>query len=198
MQADIRAFFRTLAAAQEDGRRLLFAAGDRAGIRHDVGDALASVLGGMRGDRWFRFRASTLPRLPARLRVLVGCAEVLQGGVEACDFVDVDLEGPRIAMVTCDDIARPIPFMVERIVVDLVRQRVSADRREPLAAPVYFKARFLAADDELRVGQEQFESDLIDTGLFSSGLPEPTWEAVQTALKRRSPDISVALRSGAE
>jgi DNA phosphorothioation-associated putative methyltransferase len=103
-QADIKAFFRSHSAAHEEGRRLLFAVADKAGIRQDVELALAAQLGGLRGNHWFRFRSSTLSRLPSRLRVLVGCAEVLQGGVEACDFVDIDLEAPRIMMVTCDDI----------------------------------------------------------------------------------------------
>jgi hypothetical protein len=46
---------------------------------------------------------------PPRLRVLVGSAEVLQGGVEASDFVEIDLEAPRIVMITRDDVERYIP-----------------------------------------------------------------------------------------
>jgi len=91
IQADIKAFFRSHAAALEEGRRLLFAAGDRSGIRRDVETAAAAQIGGIRNSHWFRFRSSVLDHLPARLRVLVGCAEVLQGGVDACDFVDIDL-----------------------------------------------------------------------------------------------------------
>ncbi len=64
-------------------RRLLFAAGDRDGVRHDIEAAIANSLGGMRGKRYFRFRSTVLPKLSPRLRVLVGSAEVLQGGIEA-------------------------------------------------------------------------------------------------------------------
>ena len=131
IQADIRAFFRSLTAGLEEARRLLFAAGDRAGVRADVAAAVHLGLGGMRSEKSFRFRASALPRLPSRLRVLVGCAEVLQGGVDAADFVDIDLEAARVAMITCDDVEKPVPFIVERIIVDLGRLKVVADRREP-------------------------------------------------------------------
>ena len=183
IQADIKAFFRNHAAAQEEGRRLLFATGDRAKIRQDVEAALTAPLGAMRGDRWFRFRSSTLPRLPSRLRVLVGCAEVLQGGVDACDFVDIDTEAPRIAMVTCDDVESLIPFVVESVTVDLARQKVSANKHDPYAAPVYFKSRFLPPDDEAHDRQIAGEQILVSTGLFEPGGPEPSWQSIEAALK---------------
>jgi hypothetical protein len=124
----------------------------------------------------------------SRLRVMVGCAEVLQGGVEAADFVDIDLEAPRVTMITCDDVEQPIPFIVERVTVDLGRLRVSADRREPQSTPIYFKSRFLPANDEMRTAQEQIEGALLATGLFKAGEREPPRAEVQVALKSaRSP-----------
>ena len=184
IQADIKAFFRSLAAAQEEARRLLFAAGDRTGIRSDINAAIADGLGGNQANRWFRFRASTLPLLPSRLRVLVGCAEVLQGGVDACDFVDIDIEAPRITMLICDDIERPIPFIVERVTVDLARLRVSAKTFAPQVAPLSFKSRFLVPNDEVRHLQTATEEALAETGLFAPGCPDPSWEDVNTALNR--------------
>jgi DNA phosphorothioation-associated putative methyltransferase len=183
LQSDIRAFFRSHTVGLEESRRLLFAAGDRAGVRNDAEAAAAAGLGGIRAERSFRFRSTALPRLPPRLRVLVGCAEVLQGGVDAADFVDIDLEAPRVTMVVCDNVEQPVPFIVERVRVDLGRLKVSADRREPQSTPVYFKSRYLPADDELRRDQEQFETLLAATGLFEPGHPEPSWEKVQPALK---------------
>jgi DNA phosphorothioation-associated putative methyltransferase len=181
LQADIRAFFRTHAAGLEEGRRLLFAAGERAGIRSDAQAAVAMRLGGIRGEKSFRFRSSVLPRLPARLRVMVGCAEVLQGGVDAVDFVDIDLEKPRVTMIACDDLGQPIPFIVERVSVDLGRLKVSADKREPHSTPLYFKSRYLPSD-ELRESQAEFEAALLATGLFKDGQPEPTWTDVRRSL----------------
>jgi len=183
IQADIRAHFRSHAAALEEGRRLLFGAGDRTGVRADVDEAVSACLGGLRGEKSFRFRSPVLPRLPARLRVLVGCAEVLQGGVDAADFVDIDLEAPRVTMVVCDDVEQPVPFVVERVRVDLGRLKVHADRREPQSTPIFFKSRFLPPDDEMRDGLAEFEAALTATGLFADGQPEPPWEKVQPALK---------------
>ncbi len=182
IQTDIRSFFGNHAAVQEESRRLLFATGDRAGIRADAGTAVTSGLAGMRGDRHIRFRPSTLPRLPERLRVLVGCAEVLQGGVDACDFVEINLEAPRIKMMICDDIERAIPFVVENIRVDLARLTVSFDRRDPETSPIYFKSRYLPHDDPERHRQIAIEEAMIASGLFPAQGPEPRWQDVRQEL----------------
>jgi DNA phosphorothioation-associated putative methyltransferase len=182
IQSDIKAFFGSQVTALLEARRLLFAAGDRAGIRADAEAAIGAGLGGFRGVSKFRFLPSTLARLPARLRVLVGCAEVLQGGVAGCDLVDIDLESPRVAMLTCDDMENFVPFVVERVKVDLGRLKVFADRREPETNPVYFKSKFLPHDKEGRERQIEFETALTATGLFENGAPEPKWSHVKVVL----------------
>ncbi|MGD9656553.1 MAG: DNA phosphorothioation-associated putative methyltransferase [Methylocystis sp.] len=189
IQADLRAFFKGHSAAMDESRRLLFAAGDRQGVRGDVETAIAEGLGGLRGSHHFRFRSAVLPRLPPRLRVLIGSAEVLQGGVESSDFVEIDLEMPRIVMITCDDVDRPIPFVVERTFVDLGRLKVSTDRRELGMVPVYFKSRFMPADDPGRDLQAAFEAALVSTGLFEPDNREPEWAEVKAVLQVRSSEF---------
>jgi hypothetical protein len=166
-----------------EARQLLFAAGDRAGIRADAEAAVTAGLGGLRGAAKFRFLSSALPRLPTRLRVLVGCAEVLQGGVAGCDIVDIDLESPRIAMLTCDNIEQPVPFITERLKVDLGRLKVFADRHESETTPIYFKSKFLPFDQSGREKQIEFENALVATGLFQADAPEPKWPTVKAALR---------------
>jgi DNA phosphorothioation-associated putative methyltransferase len=192
IQADIRAFFGSQAQAIALAQRLLFSAGDRAGIRADAETAVASGLGGLRGTSKFRFLSSTLPRLPARLRILVGCAEVLQGGVAGCDLVDLDLEASRVTMISCDDINNVVPFITERIKVDLARQKVFADRREPETAPIYFKSRFLPRDHAGYQRQVEFDSAVAATGLFDPPATEPKWATVKAALR-----TTVNLQNGA-
>ena len=189
IQTDLRFFFKGHSAALEESRCLLFAAGDRAGVRADIEAAIAGGLGGMRGVQHFRFRSPVLPRLSPRLRVLVGSAEVLQGGVESSDFVEIHLEAPRINMVTCDDINRHIPFIIERTQVDLGRLKVSTDRREPETMPVYFKSRFMLSDDPARDRQIAFEKMMSATGLFAPNLREPEWSKVKARLQDLVPEL---------
>lgn len=98
-------------------------------------------------------------------------------------FIKRKAAWPRITMITCDDVEQPIPFVVERVRVDLRRLKVSADRREPKSTPVYFKSRFLTLDDELRKGQVEIEGALLATGLFESNQSDPPWDKVQPALR---------------
>lgn len=182
LQIDLRTFFGGNSTAQAEGRQALFAAGDRAGVRADAVASAEAGLGGMRRGRRLRFISTILARLPWRLRVLVGCAEVLQGGVAACDFIDVDLESSRVSMITCDNADLPVPRIVERVRVDLGRLKVSVERREPTASPIYFKSRFLPRDDDRRPAQESFEKELMATGLFENEDDDPDLEAVVAAL----------------
>ena len=133
-----------------------------------------------------------LPRLPPRLRVLVGSAEVLQGGVDACDFVEINLEAPRIKMITCDDISKAIPFVVENIRVDLGRRKVTFDRHAPESSPVYFKSRYLPHDDPDRERQAKIDGALAATGLFPDGAPEPGWDVVRNRLARAKKAVKAA------
>jgi DNA phosphorothioation-associated putative methyltransferase len=189
IQTDIRSFFGSHPAAQEEGRRLLFSTGDRPGVRADGESAVAAGLAGMRGERNIRFRSSTLPRLPPRLRVLVGCAEFLQGGVDACDFVEINLEAPRVKMLTCDEVEKTIPFVVERIRVDLGRLKVSFDRPEPETSPIYFKSRYLPLGDPEREAQASVEAAMLATGLFPPDGLEPRWQDLRMVLTGIIPDL---------
>jgi DNA phosphorothioation-associated putative methyltransferase len=182
LQADIKTFFHSHAAALEEGRRMLFAAGDRDVLRLNIHKAVSDRFGGMHGNHWFRFRSTVLHCLPGQLRVLVGCAEVLQGGVDASDFVDIDLNTARISMVTCDDLEQLVPSIIERVTVDLARQRVSANKFGPNEMPLYFKSKYMPPDEEMSAAQIQFEESLMGTGLFRAGQPDPPWHKVQLAL----------------
>jgi hypothetical protein len=87
-----------------------------------------------------------------------------------------------VAMLNCDDMEKFIPFVVERVKVDLGRLKVFADRREPETTPVYFKSRFLPRNQADRERQLEFESTLAATGLFELDAPEPKWSDVKAAL----------------
>jgi hypothetical protein len=103
--------------------------------------------------------------------------------------VDIDIETPRIAMVTCDAIASLVPFIVESVTEDLARQKVSAKKNTSLLLRrSIFKCRYLALDDALRERQAAAEAVLVATGLFRQRDHEPPWEIVKAALKtKRSP-----------
>ena len=68
----------------------------------------------MRDGDTFRIHAPVLNRLPAVLRVLVGCAGVLRGGTEGADFIDIKMDGRRVAFIACADAAARLPVYTEQ------------------------------------------------------------------------------------
>jgi len=88
-------------------------------------------------------------------------------------------------MVTCDDLEQHVPFIVERVRVDLARQKVSANQYDLYEIPLYFKSRFMPAKDEVWAEQIEFERSLAATGLFQPGAPEPPWHKVSSTLSMR-------------
>ena len=163
IQRDVKAFLGSHAAALADAKALLFSAGRPEAVRASVDAALEAGSGGMKDDRTFRLHVPNLNRLPAVLRVLVGCAGVLQGGVEAADFVDIKLDGPRLSIITCDDAAKLLPVVVERVRVNLGRLKIRSEQPDGLM--LYLKSRYLPPDDPARERQSVFDSALLATGL---------------------------------
>lgn len=194
IQRDVRFFLGSHAAALAEAESILFSAGNPDAIRAGVKAAVDAELGGMRDEHTFRFHTSTLNRLPAVLRVLVGCAGVLQGGVEAADFVDVKLGVPRLSILTCDDIDKPLPLIVEKIRVDLGRLRVRAERSTGMV--LYLKSRFLPRDHTNIDQQQAFDAALLGAGLVTAdGKGPPANDAAVRAILAGAfthPDVTSA------
>ena len=109
IQRDLRAFFGSHAVAIQEANALLFSVGKADAVRNGIGVAVAAGLGAMRDGDTFRMHVSVLNRLPAVLRVLVGCAGVLRGGSEGADFIDIKMDGRRVAFIACADAMARLP-----------------------------------------------------------------------------------------
>ena len=92
-------------------------------------------------------------------------------------------------MTVCDNVGRPVPFVVERVRVDLGRLKVSVDRREPETMPVYFKSRYLPKDHPGLEKQAEFEAAMKGTNLFAPDALEPDWLSVKAALVGIVPEL---------
>jgi hypothetical protein len=154
------------------------------GVAHAAVEACVSEgLGAWRKEGTFRFHAPALNRLPAVLRVLVGCAGILRGGVEGADFIDIKLEGPRVVFLSCMDADVRLPIVAERTRVDLGRLRSTVDR--PNGVVIYLKGKFLPADLPGRDQQVQFDDKLLGSGMVSSDARGPRYDELLNALRIR-------------
>lgn len=185
IQRDVKALLGSHAAALGAARELLFSVGAPGVVRAGVEAAAAGGLGAWRKEGTFRFHAPALHRLPAVLRVLVGCAGVLGGGVEGADFVDIRLRGPQVAFIACMDAAARLPVVAERTRVDLGKLRVTVDKPEGLV--LYLKGRFLPADALERDDQAAFDDKLLRSGAVSEDGRGPGLPELRDFLRRQRP-----------
>ena len=191
IQRDLRAFFGSHAVAIQEANFLLFSVGKPEAVRDGVSAAVAAGLGAMRDSDTFRMHASVLNRLPAALRVLVGCAGVLRGGTEGADFVDIKLDGRRIAFIACIDASARLPIYTERTRVDLGRLKVAVD--QPDGMILYLKGRFLPVDAPGLDEQLAFDRKLIEAGMVDEEGKGPRYTELQDMMRqlrsKRSPAV---------
>lgn len=177
IQRDLRGFFGSHAAALQVARELLFSVGKPGVARASIEAAVGAGMGAWRGEDAFRFHAPALNRLPAVLRVLVGCAGVFRGGTEGADFVDIKLEGPRVVFITCTDATARLPIIAERTRVDLGRLRTTMDKPEGMV--LYLKGRYLPIDAPGRERQLAFDTKLLSAGLVTADGKGPRFGELQ-------------------
>jgi DNA phosphorothioation-associated putative methyltransferase len=101
LQQDIAVFWRSYAAAQGEVTRLLFSLGKTETIREACVAAAAEGIGYRDEDHSLQLHSSLVPRLPAVLRVYVGCASRLYGEVEAADLVKIHVQSGKLSLTTC-------------------------------------------------------------------------------------------------
>ncbi len=183
IQRDVRAFFGSHATAMQEANAMLFSVGKPEAVQEGISSAVAAGLGGMRDDETFRMHVSVLNRLPASLRVLVGCAGVLRGGTEGADFVDIKLDGRRVAFIACLDATARLPVYAERTRIDLGRLRVSVDRPEGMI--LYLKGRFLPADAPELPEQRAFDEKLLKSRIASEDGKGPRYSELQEMLRQQ-------------
>ena len=183
IQRDVRTFFGSHAAALQVARDLLFSVGRTGVAQAAAATAVSEGLGAWRNEGTFRFHGPALTRLPPVLRVLVGCAGVLRGGVEGADFIDIKLDGPRVVFLSCMDADVRLPVVSERTRVDLGKLRSNVDR--PNGLVIYLKGKFLPTDLPGREQQTTFDDKLLKSGMISSDGKGPRYDELLEALKLR-------------
>ena len=183
IQRDLRAFFGSHAVAIQEANALLFSVGKMDTVRGGISAAVTAGLGAMRDGDTFRMHAPVLNRLPAVLRVLVGCAGVLRGGTEGADFIDIKMDGRRVAFIACADAAARLPVYTERTRVDLGRLKVTVDQPEGMI--LYLKGRFLPSDAPGVAEQLLFDQKLIDAGIVDEEGKGPRYAELQEMMRQR-------------
>jgi len=166
---DVRTFFGSYQNAQTEARQLLFSAGNRELVRQLCREAASNGLGWLEKDRALYLHTSLVERLPAVLRVYVGCASYLYGDVTSADLIKIHIDSAKITLMSFDDFeGKPLPRLLERI---KIRFRDQDSERftygEAYVPPyLYRKSRFITEDFPHYTEQVAFEQALEAQHLF--------------------------------
>lgn len=169
LRRDVRTFFDGYQNAQAEARQLLFSAGQRELVRQACREAVNTGIGWLEKDHALHLHTSLVERLPAILRVYVGCASYLYGDVTNVDVIKIHIDSAKITLLSFDNFeGKPLPRLLERIKIrfrDQDSERfIYGNGYEP--PYLYRKSRFIIEDFPHYAEQIAFEQALEERRLF--------------------------------
>ncbi len=175
LQRDIKAHFGDYANALTTAQQALLEVAQPELLDAAARHASEHGLGYYVDSDHLQLEAGLVPRLPARLRIYVGCGSVLYGDLGDVDVVKIHLRSGKLSLLKFDDFhGKPVPLMTERIKINL--RSLDIDfflYGEAYPPPLYFKARYLNEESPRYGEQLAFDENLEALELFdpaSSGL----------------------------
>lgn len=172
LRRNIRAFFGSYQNAQTEARQLLFSAGNREVVRRLCREAANNGLGWLEKDRALYLHTSLVERLPAALRVYIGCASYLYGDVTSADVIKIHIDSAKLTLLSFDDfVEKPLPRLLERIKIQFRNQNVERFTYGGTYEPPYWyrKSRYITEDFPHYVEQIAFEKALEALHLLDLG-----------------------------
>lgn len=178
LQRDVKALFGDYASAQAHARQALFSLADTSHLATACSEAAEQGLGWLEEGKSLQLHTNLIERLPAALRVYIGCGTVLYGDVQAADLVKIHIGSGKLTLMKFDDFAgKPLPRMVERIKLNLRSQDIDVfSYGEEFEPPyLYLKSRYINEEFPGYAEQVAFDEALTDLNLFDlSGFgPKP-------------------------
>jgi DNA phosphorothioation-associated putative methyltransferase len=182
LQTDVKEFFGSYQLAEAKAHQLLFSVRDPELIRAACEEAAAKGLGWLDPDESLQLHTSLVERLPARLRVYIGCAATLAGDLKSYDLVKAHIRSGKVTLMSFDDfLGKPLPALQSRIKVRLRDQDFDVFKYgEPYPPTVlYLKSRYINEEFPRYAEQVAFDEALKTLGLFDlsgHGLPESVFQ----------------------
>ncbi|UQA61411.1 DNA phosphorothioation-associated putative methyltransferase [Polyangium aurulentum] len=168
LQHDIGCFWGSYAAAQAEGTKTLFSLGTPEVIHKACATAAAEGVGYLDRDHSLQLHSSLVARLPAVLRIYIGCAARLYGEVDTADLVKIHVHSGKLSLMAYDDFSgRPLPRLLERVKINLRTQNVQFfdyDNSAPVQY-LYRKSRYIPPDFERYEEQVAFDKAVESLGL---------------------------------
>lgn len=162
IQRDVRTFFGTHSAVMDAARQELMSLRSSQRIEQAflaaAAEGVASFEGGM-----LRFAMDRLARLPVALRIVIGCAEIVQEGISAADLAEISIAPVTVNALSCEHPDSVFPRIRLKIEVDLARQRTRM--RTYTDRVLYLRSRYLERSHPDYTKQKLADSRLLALGI---------------------------------
>jgi DNA phosphorothioation-associated putative methyltransferase len=165
VKTDISVFFGSYNQGLKQGRELLYSVADPSTIVLACDEAPV----GWQDERSLYVRSSQADHLPTVLRTLLACAELLYGDINEADILRIHKFSAKVTFLTYSDFkSRLVPQLLIRTRVDLRAARVDVFDHAGDHQLLYFKERFLDADDPQRARLLSISDTLRRLGISES------------------------------
>lgn len=179
VKADFSVFFGTYSRGLKEGRDLLHSVADSSNIVLACDEAPV----GWQDERSLYVRSSHADQLPTVLRTLLACAELLYGDINEADVVRIHKFSGKVTLLTYPDLqSKLLPQLAIRTKVDLRTARVDVFDHTSDRQLLYFKERYLDADDPERERLLLFSDKLRSLGVSDSAFLGPSFVALKKML----------------
>lgn len=149
-------------------------------------DASERGLGYYIDSDYLQLEAGLVSRLPARLRIFVGCGSVLYGDLSGADVVKIHLRSSKLSLLKFDDFdGKPLPLMTERIKIRLRDLDIDFFHYDDSPPPLYYKGRYLNEESPRYAEQLTFDESLEALQLFDPATHGPSLAEVEAELASR-------------
>lgn len=169
LQRDIKAFLGDYKNAIAAAQTLLFQISNVEAITLQCKQAAELGLGFLDSESALLMHTSLIERLPALLRIYIGCATVLYGDIEQADLIKIHSNSGKLSVLRYDDFEnQPLPRLLERIKINLKDQLFDVfqygDEYEPPF--LYLKSNYINEEFTNYAQQLAFDEQLQALNLF--------------------------------
>jgi DNA phosphorothioation-associated putative methyltransferase len=206
LQRDVRHHFGDYSNWQSSARAMLHELTDPERLNAACVTASDHGLGWLENSHSLQLHADLVPRLPALLRIYIGCATMLVGELSAFDLVKVHIRSGKLSLLKFADFTSPIPRLVQRVKVrlrDLDLDIFDYGNEDHPNSLLFWKSRFINEECVQYHEQLAFEAQLLHAGLgefidsgpsaeqFDVALMSHRWQIDELALLRSKdvPDL---------
>ena len=175
LQRDIKTHFESLNQALEQAKTLLFSISSPANIANACTQVFEQLnIGEFNHSQSYILPKQYLNKLPAVLRVYIGCAAQLYGDIDDIDLIKIHMRSGKVTLLKYDDYNKKLPLLTERIKVKLTEQDIDYfyyGNEYPLQ-PLYNKLDFLELNTNEYKAQLRFDKRLAE---MLKGVPKTEW-----------------------